>query len=1074
MINKTEYKSSVSLTIHSFWFIPLFILSGLLLLFSACEKNTATISEAHESIVTYPFGDPAPIPVFADITNRRGNINIYPYFSFNQYSHDSEEQDWNVIRLENEFIEVSILPEVGGKIWGAIEKSSGRDFIYQNRVKKFRNIALRGPWASGGIEFNFGVIGHTPATSTPVDYITRQHEDGSVSTTVGALDLPSRTEWRVTITLPKDKAYFKTESFWYNPTPLEQSNYVWMNAAVEAKDDLQFFFPGQYHIGHQGDAHPWPVNEQGRDLSWYKNNDFGGSKSYHVLGEKSEFFGGYWHDENLGFGNWSLYNDMPGKKLWIWSLSRAGGIWEDLLTDEDGQYVEVQSGRLFSQVGGGTEETPFNHDALDVAASERWTEAWFPVKETGGISAATPYGVLHTEESGGKTAISLMALQTLDENLEITSGGEPISSSQIRLSPMDIYRDTLEITPGSDLRIVLGDHKLVYNSRKDVENFDRPMVTNFPSEEETAARYYQRAQNKTAMRDYIGGYDDFHTVLGMDPAYTDAHVGLANLYYRRGEYDNALGHALEALSYNTYDPAANHIYGLIKTRTGNNIQALEALGWAARSMQYRSGAYASMAEIYLETGRIERAIEFARRSLEFNQSNIAAYKILAIATRKQEETREANSVLDKLLGLDPLNHFANFELYLLDGSSNSLDQFNGMIRNELPHETYLELAVYYANLGLNDEAAEVLKQAPANPMVYYWLAWLQKEHPGADSREYLDRALSESPWLVFPFRPESIPVLQWANEEIRSWQNSYYLGLIYWSVGRAEDAIDQFDRVGDEPDYAPFYLLRGTLGSELGYESDVIYHDFSRALELDPDEWRTWHYLNDHYLNEGAWEQSLELSERAFNKFPDADAIAIDYGTALLYNGQYAASVSHLEEIRILPFYQAGGSRVLFEQANLFEAAERIHDGQLQEALHYLENAKRWPDNLAVGEPFDPDVRLQNFLIAAIEKELGNDDRAEELLAGVIDYTEAFPNRRGAGFYAAILTLRQNGQTGEAQQLLNQWQQSQPDNPGLRWAVAHFNRNTPVQTQLEQEYSEDLSFRLFTRSFESGSRLTGN
>ena len=1053
----------------------LLIICLLLMFLPACDKHQAAISENRETITTYPFGDPAPIPVFADITNQRGSINIYPYFSFNQYSHDSVEQEWNVIRMENEFIEVSILPEVGGKIWGAIEKSTGRDFIYKNRVKKFRNIALRGPWTSGGIEFNFGVVGHTPATSTPVDYVTREHEDGSLSTTVGGLDLPSRTEWRVTITLPKEKAYFETESFWYNPTPLEQSNYVWMNAAVEAKDDLQFFFPGQYHIGHQGDYHPWPVDEQGRDLSWYRNNDFGGSKSYHVLGEKSEFFGGYWHDEKIGFGNWSLYNDMPGKKLWIWSLSGAGAIWEDLLTDEDGQYVEVQSGRLFSQVIGGTDETPFNHDALDVSTSERWTEAWFPIKETGGISAANPYGVLHLDDADGTPSITLMALQSLDDELLITLDGEQVSSNRVRLSPMEIYRDTLDFSAGSEnLRITLGENKLIYNSQTDPASFDRPMVTHYPLEEETASRHFQKAQNKVAMRDYIGGYDDFYTVLEMDPAFTDAHVGLANLYFRRGEYENALEHALQALSYNTYDPAANHIYGQIKLRAGDHVQALEALGWAARSIRFRSAAYAAMAETYLATARTERAIEFAIRSLEFNRSNVNAHKILASANRKQGLNQDAGSALDRLLELDPLNHFANFERYLLDQNQNNLDHFNGMIRNELPHETYLELAIYYANIGLVDEAVKVLKQAPGHTMVFYWLAWLQRERAADESREYLDQALSESPWLVFPFRPESIPVLQWADEQSHSWQNNYYLGLIYWSVGRSEDAIERFTQVGDQSDYAPFYLLRGTLGTELGYDKDAIYHDFSRALELDPDEWRTWHYLNNYYLTEGEWARSLELSEQAYERFADADAIAIDKATALLRNGQYAASVSHLEEIRILPFYQAGGSRVLFEQANIFEAAERINNNELQAALDYLENAKRWPENLAAGEPFDPDVRLQNFLMGVIESERGNDERAEELFSDVISYTEAFPNRRGPGFYAAILALRQSGQATEAQQLLNQWQQSQPDNSGLRWAAAHFNGNTQTKNQLEQEYSENLSFRLYTRSFESADRLMGN
>ncbi|HIC52949.1 MAG TPA: DUF5107 domain-containing protein, partial [Gemmatimonadetes bacterium] len=182
----------------------------------------ARISEQTRTLETYPFSDPNPIPILVKDTR------LYPYHSIDGYAQNSEPQDWRVVVLENEYIEVFVLPDVGGKVWGAIVKETGHEFIYRNEVMKFRNISLRGPWTSGGIEFNFGVIGHTPATATPVDYTTRENEDGSVSVIVGAMDLPSRTHWRVEVRLPADKAYFETKALWYNPTPLAQPYYNWM------------------------------------------------------------------------------------------------------------------------------------------------------------------------------------------------------------------------------------------------------------------------------------------------------------------------------------------------------------------------------------------------------------------------------------------------------------------------------------------------------------------------------------------------------------------------------------------------------------------------------------------------------------------------------------------------------------------------------------------------------------------------------------------------------------------------------------------------------------------------------
>ena len=191
--------------------MAIFIISG-------CGKNEAKISLDERMIDTYKFSDPNPIPVLTS------DKRLYPYHKYYNYSHTSEKQKWNVVTMENEHIAIYVLPEVGGKVWGAIDKSNNQEFIYRNEVMKFRNIALRGPWTSGGIEFNFGIIGHTPATATPVDYLTRKNSDGSVSTFIGGMDLPSRSVWRVEINLEKIDQTLRPKQTgimqlkWCNPT----------------------------------------------------------------------------------------------------------------------------------------------------------------------------------------------------------------------------------------------------------------------------------------------------------------------------------------------------------------------------------------------------------------------------------------------------------------------------------------------------------------------------------------------------------------------------------------------------------------------------------------------------------------------------------------------------------------------------------------------------------------------------------------------------------------------------------------------------------------------------------------
>ncbi|MCP4976742.1 MAG: DUF5107 domain-containing protein, partial [Maribacter sp.] len=116
------------------------------------QAQSVTIKEEIKSLDTYGFGKPNPVPILSD------NPKIFPYFKFEQYDHTSKKKDWKVVTLENDYIKVLVLPEIGGKVWGAIEKSTGEEFLYKNEVIKFRNIAMRGPWTSGGIEFNFGII----------------------------------------------------------------------------------------------------------------------------------------------------------------------------------------------------------------------------------------------------------------------------------------------------------------------------------------------------------------------------------------------------------------------------------------------------------------------------------------------------------------------------------------------------------------------------------------------------------------------------------------------------------------------------------------------------------------------------------------------------------------------------------------------------------------------------------------------------------------------------------------------------------------------------------------------------
>lgn len=332
----------------------------------------ARVAETTIDLPTYPFSDPDPVPA-----TEKSN---YPYFFFDGTSSTNAMRRWKAVILENEKIKVTLLPEIGGKVWGAVDKATGNEFIYFNHCVKFRNIARRGPWCSGGIEFNFGIIGHAPSTSTPVSYLCRENPDGSASYFCSDTELICRTTWQVEVNLPPDADHFVTRTVWFNGSNFSAPYYQWMNAAFSVRGDPQFFFPGRSYIGHGGDSHRWPIDPDGNDLSRFSGNAFGGPKSEHVLDGDNSVYGVWWSKRKFGAIHMNHVTQKYGRKVWLWAQSRDGGIWEDLLTDSDGQYTELQSGRCFNQPAD-THRTPFKHTAFAPGATDTFEERWGVVRD---------------------------------------------------------------------------------------------------------------------------------------------------------------------------------------------------------------------------------------------------------------------------------------------------------------------------------------------------------------------------------------------------------------------------------------------------------------------------------------------------------------------------------------------------------------------------------------------------------------------------------------------------------------------------------------------------------------------
>jgi len=606
---------------------------SLFMCLSSRAQQKSTIKEYKKVFKTYPFSDPDPVPEIG---------KIYPYYRFDGYTDKPIQKEWKVVELENDYIKVMILPEVGGKIWAAMEKSTGKPFIYYNHVVKFRDVAMRGAWTSGGIEANYGIIGHTPNCATPVDYIMLNKKDGSVSCVIGVLDLLTRTNWRIDINLPKDKAYFTTSSFWYNASPFEQPYYTWMNTGIKASGNLEFIYPGTKYLGHDGEYSDWPINKQnGKDISFYENNNFGGYKSYHVFGKYTDFFGGYWHDEDFGMGRYSTHDDKAGKKIWIWGLSQQGMIWEKLLTDTDGQYVEVQSGRLFNQSAPGSTFTPFKHKGFLPHTTDVWTEYWFPVLKTKGFVAANNYGALNLKKENGWVKIYFSPLQNIHDDLKISDGDKTIYSKSLNLKTLQVFSDSFRLkTTGDSLLATLGKNKSEYDASPNANVLNRPIDTPADFDWNSIYGLYLKAKENIRQRFYTAAEENLKACLQKDPYYMPALTDYSMLLYRNMKYREALDIAKKALSVDTYNEAANYYYGLINNKLKNIADAKDGFDIAAMGMEYRSAAYTELSKIYFKENKIDKAIDYANKSIDFNRYAMIVKTLDDLQPQKNKEEFE--------------------------------------------------------------------------------------------------------------------------------------------------------------------------------------------------------------------------------------------------------------------------------------------------------------------------------------------------------------------------------------------------------------------------------------------------
>lgn len=842
---------------------PFLLVSVLLPLAAAVAADRPGASVREEMLVlpTYGFGDPDPVPCTQE--------KRYPYFRYDGSSALSAPKAWRAVVLENEHVKVTMLPEIGGKVWGAVDKKTGREFIYFNHAVKFRNIAMRGPWCSGGIEFNFGIMGHSPTTATPVDWCTRMNPDGSASCFVSATEYINRTTWQVEVRLNPGEDQFHTYTTWFNGSNLCQPYYQWMTAAYSARGNPQLFFPGDAYIGHEGDAHAWPVDGKGRDLSRYENNAFGSSKSYHVLNGDNRMFAVWWPEEGVGSIHANTAYDKYGRKIWLWALSRAGGIWEDLLTDTDGQYVELQSGRVFNQPRGETYRTPFKHPTFMPGGTDVFHERWGVVRDVAALQAAC-------------------------------SGSNYVA---------------------------------------------RPLQAPANFNWNTAYGHFVRGEQALRERDDRLAEKELRASLAVEPDFAPALVLLAEIELRRGHYGKVSALCAKALAVNTYDPMANYLDGLAALSAGapDLAKARERLGLAAFSPACRASAYCLTAFSHMREGDWTSAVEAADRALLANPLSRDAALVKIVCARRAGQTAEALRMARQALRAWPLFHGAQYELQLLDAASD----FPLHVRNELPEQSYLELALWYREAGLEDEALQLLGYAERSPIARILEADIHRRNGrSAESARALSAATACPAAGAFPFRRETAGALLSTIRGPHHWKFDYWTAVLLDAQGETDRARGLLNAAQD-PDEAVFFLFRARLR-----KGEARLADLFAAQSLAPADWRVHRDLAQYFDEAGEAAKMLLAAEDGLEYAPANNALQMLRAKALVKKGDCQAAVDYLRTLNILPSEHKDNAHEIWVDAWKGLAAEARRKGDATAEREALRQVDEYPENLGAGKPF--------------------------------------------------------------------------------------------------------------------------
>lgn len=904
-------------------------------------------------IPTYPWRAAGPHPYFRGTDHK----NIYPYPMLDNLSREKTNVTYWTVVLENEFLRVTFLPDLGGKILEVIDKSTGQSMFYLNHVIKPGLVGQCGAWTSGGVEWNIGPQGHTVCAMQPVDVaILPRAADGARSVVLGDTLRVYGTRWSVLVTLRPGRSFLEERIRIYNATESVRPYYFWNCTAEPDTPGFRFVYPMTLGSDHGAETFfRWPV-DRGRDLS--RGTNYQDAASIFAWHCDQDFFGSYDDGADRGVVSFANHHQVRGKKAWTWGRGRDGALQQANLTDEDGPYNEVQTGPLLTQGEVGR---------LDPSEEVGWQEWWYPVHGIGGFTFANREVAANAERDQGRLRLRLLGTGTwAPVEVRVAVATAVVARAKCNLSPRqpaEISFDLAEEAGPLTVEVAAGETVLAsFRVPLDLPERNPPEKQSTPA---TAAELAAAGWQSLLLARFTEAGLQFTNALALDARSVPALTGLAELNLDR-DPAKAAGSARAALAADARDGRARFALAVAEYRLGGEAQALEEAWEASLDPATATAGRALAAKILLRRGETGRAIAALADYGPWRQDATCRNR-LALAMWKKGERKGAAALAQATLADDPLDAFARCMLWVTgaEGPTRLGERIGGRA------QPVLDLVAEFSELGQEDLALRIVEEwycsrvveKDRDPIPFYWAAWLaHRQGRAPEAGSYLRMARSLPAGGVAPHRRETEPALRWALAAAPDdHAASLYLGHLLFSLGRHDEGRAFWERAArsgpassiawralgmaalnldGHPESAVALL---TKARDADARDPIIAADLARACFAVAG--RTNFTGNQQAL----YAQARDALRGAFESGRSRSDFIVLLARAQNRLGQFAETARLLDGVRLTLWEGSRDTHDLFEEAHLELGRRSLDAGRATEALVEFDRALEYPENLGAG-----------------------------------------------------------------------------------------------------------------------------